>query len=287
MQDKTPLVIAGTYVVVGFLWILFSDQLVLFFAGSPEQFARMQTYKGSFYVVVTAVLVWVMIQNYSRQQHAEQQRLAESIQHQKELVRELHHRIKNNLQFILSLINLSAAGVADEQSSRVFERITDRIYRMARIHAQLLEEESGTTTRLDTVVAAVQESVKPGEGNRSLVFTIEQPWTLPVDDALPLMLILGELVDNALRFGGGFAHVTGGREPDSGNLILTVQDRGSGTLPRGQEGVFSGMVLVETLAAQIQAEVSYESSSEGADGEAEDGLRVTIHLPSAAAPPVR
>ncbi len=208
MPDRGPLKIAGIYFVFGFVWILASDTFVLWISTSAEQVARLQTAKGWVYVLITTALVYILMVIYSRQKeraHREAVRVGEvlsrSLEQKKLLVRELHHRVKNNLQTVLALLNLSD----ESDSSGTVKR---RVHAMARTHELAMAFPDPTAiTAAEFVERVVATSTYPGSHAVHTIITAATGSTdaearsssvnLSVNQAVPLGMYLHEIIESA------------------------------------------------------------------------------------------
>ena len=193
----------------------------------------------------------------TERQRAEVQ-IAASLKEKEVLLKEIHHRVKNNLQVISSLLNLQAANVADPRALEQLRESQNRIRSMALIHERLYQ--SDNLARIDF-----------GEYIRSLVGYLVRSYaipsvnvnvtvknvSLPVNAAIPCGLIINELVSNALKY--AFPHGRGGEVgirlemTTERSAVLTVQDNGVG-LPRDvdfQSSTTLGLQLVNTLSKQL------------------------------------
>ncbi|MBI5442829.1 MAG: HAMP domain-containing protein, partial [Deltaproteobacteria bacterium] len=118
------------------------------------------------------------------------------------LLKEVHHRVKNNLQVISSLVNLQADGSADQTVREVLKDVTDRVRSMALVHEKLYQ--SADLARIDfaeysrSLLAYLWRSQGAAAADVRLVFDLA-PVSLPVDTAVPCGLILNELAGNALK----------------------------------------------------------------------------------------
>jgi two-component sensor histidine kinase len=200
--------------------------------------------------------------------------------HEKELLlKEVHHRVKNNLQVISSLVSLQADGSKDETVREVLRDVTYRVRSMALVHEKLYQ--SADFARIDfaeytrSLLGYLWRAHGAAAANVRLTLELE-PLTLPIDTAVPCGLILNELAGNALKhaFRGrteGEVTVTlqSGAE---GSVFLYVRDNGVG-LPDGfnwREASSLGLRLVQLLSKQLDASV--EVSGGG-------GSRFEIALP--------
>ena len=203
--------------------------------------------------------------------------IAKSLSEKEFLLKEIHHRVKNNLQIISSLLKLQSRSVADQKAQQALDEGRNRVRSMALIHQNLYQDEgniSGIKVEkylrelVDELVAAY--AVK---NEIDLELNIED-MVLDVDELVPIGLIINELVTNTLKYafpgtGGGKIMIHMNTTP--ANMIrLEVSDNGKGYGDNEGASGF-GQRLVRSLAAQLDA--TYEI-------EHEDGVRITFMIPS-------
>ena len=191
-----------------------------------------------------------------------------SLQEKEVLLKEVHHRVKNNLQVISSLIGLQADGSTDETVREVLRDVTYRVRSMALVHEKLYQ--SADLARID--FAGYARSLlgyiwrAHGSSAATVRLTLDlEPVSLPVDTAVPCGLILNELAGNALKHafrgrdeGEVIVSLQGGIE---GRIRLTVADNGVG-LTAGfdwRQAKSLGLRLVQMLSGQIGASVEVSS----------------------------
>jgi two-component sensor histidine kinase/CheY-like chemotaxis protein len=201
----------------------------------------------------------------------ERDRLARSLAEKEVLLKEVHHRVKNNLQVIASLLRLQAASTASPELASALEESQHRVESMALIHEQLYE--SGDLREIDLAEHAAQlldnllhsYGADPARirGIVRIPVTPGEPLRLDVHRAIPAGLILNELISNALKhaFAGqrnGTITVEG--ERCEGNVTLTVRDDGVGLSQDAEAGSRSlGLRIVEILARQLHATLTVQS----------------------------
>ncbi|MFC5355859.1 sensor histidine kinase [Azospirillum himalayense] len=196
------------------------------------------------------------------------------------LLKEVQHRVKNNLQVICSLLRLQAARI-DEPARRAFDESLRRIQCMSLMQELLYR--SDQPARIDfadylrQLCDGLVRSTNP-TGAR-LTVNAPQPWSLDVDQATPLALIASELVSNALLHAFPLGHpgtVSVELLPEgSEGMRMVVRDDGAGLPPdpsaaqnratdKRQSGL--GLVLVRALAQQAGAQVTIERQPDGGPG---------------------
>ena len=181
--------------------------------------------------------------------------------HEKEvLLREVHHRVKNNLQVIASLLDLQAETAEDPRVRAAFEESQARLQAIALIHEQLYQGASlarlDATNYLRRLSTCLFETYGPSDGRITLELEVEKI-ALELNVAIPCGLMLNELLSNALKHafpGGrpGTVTITLRQEPP-GTCILTVRDTGVG-LPASldiRQTDSLGLQLVSLLIEQL------------------------------------
>ncbi|NML16614.1 histidine kinase dimerization/phosphoacceptor domain -containing protein [Azohydromonas caseinilytica] len=182
------------------------------------------------------------------------------------LLQEVHHRVKNNLQIVTSLLQLQRRQLQDPAIQAAFSETEHRVRAMALVHQRLYQQSTLSALNFDDYLRTLLDQLMRSFGAEQRVrLTLAlQPQRLPVDTAIPLGLIVTELVTNALKYA-----CTPGRRGElrialhpaqgaPGRLVLEVQDDGPG-LPPGFEPAEStglGMRLVTLLSRQLDASVA-------------------------------
>ncbi len=184
------------------------------------------------------------------------------------LLKEVHHRVKNNLQLIVSLLSLKAGG--SEEVDDAFAESIDRIRVMATIHETLYESRDFSHIDLGayvrTIVEWIMSSYAHGPTLPRLSLELE-PVTVDIDAAVPCGLIVNELFTNTIKYAFGDDHpnptVSVGVARDAGGaVVLSVGDNGRG-LPADIEPERAetlGLQLIVSLAAQLKGSWSLDRS---------------------------
>lgn len=182
------------------------------------------------------------------------------------LLREIHHRVKNNLQIISSLLHLQE-GVMAGGDERPFLESQNRIAAMALLHEELYESETLSNVDLRSYVSKLASQLAqvydPG-GRVELNLELDDIH-MQMDAAVPCGLIINELVTNSFKH--AFSNTAGGKltvelvRTEPGLLRLSVADSGNG-YPEDLDtssGATLGMSLVESLAEQLRGTLTFEN----------------------------
>jgi PAS domain S-box-containing protein len=193
-----------------------------------------------------------------------------SLREKEVLLKEIHHRVKNNLQVVSSLVRLQADGLDDPRLRDLFRDIHDRVQSMALVHERLYRSESLAEVDFGDYARSLLSHLWRSQGASAARIQLKldlDPVSLSVETAVPCGLILNELAGNAFKhaFAGraaGGVTVSLHTEPD-GRVRLCVGDDGAG-LPQGldwRQARSLGLRLVQMLATQINGAVEMRSGA--------------------------
>ncbi len=186
------------------------------------------------------------------------------------LMLEVHHRVKNNLQIVASLLNLQASRIRVPQARAEFQAARDRVRALATLHRHLYSEGDLHTLNMRSFLVELCgqlfQAMGETEGQR-IGLTIEAPeLRLSSDQAVPLALIVTEAVTNAVKYafpGGRTGHVSVRLTEHDGVLDLEIADDGVG-IPAGQAETETGMrdgiglQLIRGFSRQLGASLAVE-----------------------------
>ncbi len=177
------------------------------------------------------------------------------------LLREIHHRVKNNLQVVSSLLSIQSRGITDEKAREAVQDSRQRVKSMALIHQDLYREGDLTGVPMRQYVERLVSGLVNNYGKESSVqVAIDvQHISLDVDTAVPIGLILNELITNALKYAwpdGRSGTLSVYLHEQHGQLLLSVADDGVG-MPASAvpaKGSGFGLNMVRTFSAKLKAE---------------------------------
>jgi two-component sensor histidine kinase len=210
------------------------------------------------------------------------------------MLRELHHRVKNNLQIVSSLLGLQRYRSEDAETISVLQESQHRVQAMSLIHQRLYRNEALSTVNIREYLVDLCESLLSSYGYHRDRFDLAIDVcteVMDVDHALPMGLIVNELVTNAFKYaypGVGRPSLRISLEQDSRNMVLTVSDNGVGMdQERWQQGKESfGKQLIGALCKQLRAtqEIAAREGTVAPSGDgAGAGTVITIRIPREAA----
>jgi len=211
--------------------------------------------------------------------HTSERRIAEQLEEKEALLREVHHRVKNNLQVVSSLLYLQSNRVDDPEIARLFRESRDRVVAMSAVHETLYGGDDlahvNFRSYLDRLSRSVLAAYHSEDRQIELEIQVDEP-QLGLSQAVPCGLIVTELLTNALK------HAFVGRDRGVLRVGLTAVDEATRCLRVSDDGVGMdeaaiaspetlGLSLVQALGEQIQARIELNTDG-GTD------VRITFAL---------
>jgi two-component sensor histidine kinase len=192
-------------------------------------------------------------------------KLTSAISDKNVLLKEIHHRVKNNLQVISALLTLQSSYVKDEVAVDALKRGQDRVESMALIHKNLYQHDNLKGVNAQDYIERLAEhlisSYKMENQKIDLQLSIDDIM-LDVDTMIPLGLIINELISNSLKH--AFSHEKNGSitielKEKVDYLSLKVSDNGCGESEEPNATASFGQSLIKSLSRRLNAEVSVAS----------------------------
>lgn len=205
----------------------------------------------------------------TRIKEAEEQ-LKKSVHEKEILLKEIHHRVKNNMQVISSILKLQSAYVKDKKTVELLEECRNRISSMAFIHASLYLTKDFTNINFADYVSNIAGNLQQSyvSKDKKVLLKIDVPKVnLHIDDAIPCGLIINELLSNSFKY--AFQKMKRGTvgisvKVKKENIILAIWDNGSG-FPKNidyKNTASLGLQLVNSLSEQIGGKIKMESKKD-------------------------
>lgn len=194
-----------------------------------------------------------------------------SLDEKEMLLKEVHHRVKNNLQIVNSLLSLQSAYISEQKSLDAFRETQNRVMSMALIHEKLYR--SKDLARIDfseyiQMLASQITATYSTKGNVEMKISADK-LLIGIDIAVPCGLMINEMISNSMKHAfpdgrSGEIVIDMHEVSDNGKNVyrLSVKDNGIG-LPEGfdiNEATTLGMVLISSLAGQLNGSLEIKSS---------------------------
>jgi len=193
--------------------------------------------------------------------------IVESLKEKEVLLKEIHHRVKNNLQVISSILNLQSSFVKDKQTLDILEESRNRIRSMAIIHENLYQTTNFSSINFSNYLKNLTSNLIASYQVNTGKVTLREDLSkvdLVLDQAIPCGLLVNELITNSLKY--AFPNNRSGEivimlKEIKNNIHLSISDNGVG-LPLEFEELNSetlGLQLVSTLVEQLEGEIEVEN----------------------------
>lgn len=215
-----------------------------------------------------------------------EERLRSSLREKEVLLKEIHHRVKNNLQTISSLLSLQAHTLDEPSVAELFRESQNRIQSMALVHEKLYQADDLSSVDFEAYLTSVISFLfQSYHADARVVRLLKdvQDVPLPVTVAIPCGLIVNELISNCLKYAfprGRLGHVEVSFRRRNGEYVLLVADDGVG-IPEHIDPLNTstlGLKLVTTLVKQLKGSL---------DIRRQPGARFRIGFPAEQAPALR
>jgi two-component sensor histidine kinase len=197
--------------------------------------------------------------------------LREALEHQKVLVNEINHRVKNSLQLVTSMFNLQATATSDLGLAQSLQDAIGRVTAVARIHERLYRSADIATIDLAAYLADICGDLAALTPQSDIQYEVSEPIRMSTDHAVRVALLVTELVTNAARHAypedGQGRILVGLARSGADAVTLSVRDEGSG-LPQGFDVERSGglgMKIVVALVKQSGATLAVRHLRPGAE----------------------
>ncbi len=207
--------------------------------------------------------------NINDRKHAEKQ-IKTSLEEKEVLLKEIHHRVKNNMQIISSLLSLQSRYIKDENHLAIFKESQNRVRSMAMIHEGLYRTQNLARINFEKYIENLMSALFSSYGIDQKVIKQKMDLNevlLDIDTAIPCGLILNELVTNSLKH--AFPNGKKGEiavllsQKDENKLKMIVEDNGKG-FPENidfKNTESLGLQLVNTLVDQLKGEIELERNN--------------------------
>ncbi len=212
---------------------------------------------------------FAIIRDITEQKKAQRQ-IQRDLEIKETLLKEIHHRVKNNLQVVVSLLNLQSRKLHSKESIRALQVAVRRIYSMALIHEKLYQSKDYSRINFSEYIKNLCSELMYAFSDKRAKIDINlniEDIVLGIDSAIPCGLLLNEILTNAIKH--AFPENNGGRidvtfkQNDDQSYQLTVKDNGVGISEdvNLEKTDSLGMHLIGSLASQINGNVNIEQNN--------------------------
>jgi two-component sensor histidine kinase len=220
---------------------------------------------------VVAFLSYQRISSKNKTIDLQKDDLQKNLLEKENLLKEIHHRVKNNLQIISVIFDKQARLATDEQTKKLMREGQDRVFSIALVHENLYQSENLTTIRMRTYLEMLTQNIENSHKNEHQAIELSldvDDSILEIDTAIPLGLILNELITNCYKY--AFKNRTLGKiqicfHKKENDFVLTVKDNGIGLSDDFDVSKTKtlGMNLIRGLVRQISGKLDFSTDNQG------------------------
>ncbi|MCP4130559.1 MAG: response regulator [bacterium] len=190
-----------------------------------------------------------------------------SLEEKNILLKEIHHRVKNNLQVITSLLNLEADKIVDPKDKEVFDMVQQRIYSIALVHEKLYQSDDYAKINMQEYINSFIDELIAGyrlPENISIKKDIA-PIQLNLNAAIPCALIINELICNAIKHAfheprQGSIRVEFHQPHDTNTLMVSDDGSGLSDDKNNDDTNYAGLNIVHALVNQLKGTIAIDTS---------------------------
>ena len=201
-------------------------------------------------------------------QKAVEDALRMSLNEKEVLLKEIHHRVKNNMQIISSLISLQSDYAENEDTIKMFDDSKNRIRSMALIHEKLYQSDDLSLIDFSDYIKSLASKLLEFYGLNARIITLKvdaSDITLSIDSAIPCGLIINELISNSIKHAfpeEKEGSMSIGMHEINDNYVLIIEDNGVGFPEKidFRKTDSLGLQIVQTLTLQLGGEIELESN---------------------------
>ena len=229
---------------------------------------------GGLSLLFISILFFLLYRLYKKV-NAQKETISKALSDKDILLREIHHRVKNNLQLVSSLLTLQGRSINDATAQQAINEGKSRVRSMALIHQDLYNKENltGVSVRkyLEKLTSEIFSTYKVDNADIDLSMEIDNI-ELDVDTLVPLGLIINELITNCLKYAfpnGRKGKLFVGLSQKAEKLVLTIKDDGVGyDIDQVSDSSF-GSTLITALTEQLEGRLTRKL---------DNGTQITIEL---------
>lgn len=264
------------YFMGGFIWILSSDAVLKILIPDRDKYAAFQTYKGWIFILISSIFLFFLLYRELKKRDIIESNLKKNLKEKRILLNEIHHRVKNNLNSIISLLYLENSRAESSDSRKIIKTLSGRIYSMALVHEKLYQSENFSGIRLKEYIPELCSHITdlyPDLKNKIKTdFNIDDSF-LDIIKGIPFGILVNEIINNSCK------HAFHGTEnnaisvtirKDGLNLLATIEDNGIGIRKSDNTDATQGFELMRLLVKQLAGTITRTSVK---------GLKYSITFP--------
>ncbi|MCE3294431.1 MAG: hypothetical protein K0R65_145 [Crocinitomicaceae bacterium] len=216
------------------------------------------------FAMAVSQIVSLSIENYKRRHY--ELKLKKALEEKNTLLVEMHHRIKNNLTMLISLLRIQSRTINDPGDLEIFTSFENQILSISKLHEQLYVTGNYLKVNLKSYLEELSSGLNDSMNNPSQFDLHLEEVLVKSSTAVTIGLIVNEIINNSLKHGLKIRKnltISIGLFHQNGMVHLTLSDNGDGFNMPEEIGSSFGLSLIHDLSEQINAEIIFTSNSGG------------------------
>lgn len=250
---KSAVKIVLVYIFIALSWIILSDTILSYLVHEYEYLARFSLVKGIFYVFATGLILFLLIRKEMLRKSQLILQLEKTLRLRDELVREVHHRVKNNLQNIISIIHLETEQYGYTEHTR--ERILNKLFSMSAVHDVVYRMEEFRNISLLHVIQNFFSYLHVYYEDETL--NIAPGVEYPVEEMVSIMLCLNELFQKVTDAGLPFVVKISAADSSCIDVLLEFPEPGAFSCKPDDISLFLERKSGEISCQEVQNGIKY------------------------------
>lgn len=229
-------------------------------------------------IIIISIIIFYIISHIRRTNRIlkrQKSQIESNLLLKEKLIKEIHHRVKNNLQIVSSILNLQSKNINDQKALQIIEEGKERIQAIALIHNQLHLSKETAFVEMDTYLLQFIEQIKHSflAIDKDVSFNLEiENMKMSIDNAVPLGMIFCELLSNSYKHGfkersNGKIQISMHLVPNGKSHLIDINYADDGVGYTGEKPFLeqdsTGVEIIQAFVEQLDAEFTLDTNHEG------------------------
>lgn len=213
------------------------------------------------FALAVSQIVSLSIENHKRKKY--QKKLEKALEEKNTLLTEMHHRLKNNLTMLVSLLRIQSGNIEDPKALNLIDNFENQILSISKLHEQLYVSDNYLRVDLSSYLKNILGNFQ--QSNRTINFkTTFEEITINSTIAVPIGLIINEIINNSIKYAQNEnLEINLESKKQETGFSITIKDNGKGFDLEKEKNNSYGLSLIYDLSEQIDAEIDFKSDKSG------------------------
>lgn len=216
------------------------------------------------FALAVSQIVSLSIENFKRKKY--EKRLKKALDEKNTLLVEMHHRLKNNLTMLVSLMRIQSNQITDPKSQEAFENIENQILSISKLHEQLYVSENFVNVNLNSYLQELVQGLQRSYSNSIEVHAVLEDVIVKSEKAVPIGLIVNEIISNSIKHATVIQRkliIQMSLKLQGENFQIELSDDGKGFNLTDELRSSFGLGLIYDLSEQLNGKILFTSNDKG------------------------